>query len=55
MYSWDDLAGLALARQFPEVPGRDVDAVAEMLQRVGPIRRRRRAPPSSVWRHGCRA
>ncbi len=37
MYSWEDLAGLALARQFPEVTGRDVDAVAEALHLIGPI------------------
>jgi Winged helix DNA-binding domain len=37
MYSWEDLAGLALARQFPEVAGRDVDAVAEALHLIGPI------------------
>ena len=37
MYSWDDLAGLARARQFPDVPGRDVGAVADALDRIGPI------------------
>ncbi len=37
MYTWDDLAGLALARQFPDVGGRDIDAVAEALQLIGPI------------------
>ena len=37
MYSWDDLARLARARQFPDVPGRDVDAVADALDRIGPI------------------
>ena len=37
MYSWEDLAGLALARQFPDIAGRDVDAVAEALHLIGPI------------------
>ncbi len=37
MYSWEDLAGLALSRQFPEIPGRDVGAVARALHLIGPI------------------
>lgn len=36
-YTWEDLAGLALARQFPDEPGRDVEAVAATLDRIGPI------------------
>ncbi|WP_248580082.1 winged helix DNA-binding domain-containing protein [Nocardioides sp. InS609-2] len=34
-YEWSDLAGLALARQFPETDGSP--DVAAMLQRIGPI------------------
>jgi hypothetical protein len=37
MYTWEDLAGLALARQFPDVPGRDAVSVAEALHLVGPV------------------
>src|SRR6478735_3394143 len=37
MYSWEDLAGRALARQFPDVAGRDVDSVAQALHLIGPI------------------
>ena len=37
MYSWEDLAGLALARQFPDVEGRDVDAVVDVLHRTVPV------------------
>src|SRR4051812_33847310 len=37
MQTWEDLAGRALARQFPDVPGRDVDSVAEALRLIGPI------------------
>jgi Winged helix DNA-binding domain len=33
VHTWDDLAGLALARQFPAPP----DDVAGMLERVGPV------------------
>jgi hypothetical protein len=36
-YGRDDLRGLSLARQFPEVEGRGPDAVAETLLRIGPI------------------
>ena len=36
-YDWDDLRGLSLARQFPEVSGSDPDAVAETVRRIGPI------------------
>ncbi|MCY7401002.1 MAG: winged helix DNA-binding domain-containing protein [Nocardioides sp.] len=32
-FSWDDLAGLALARQFPEAPS----DVAGMIDRIGPV------------------
>ncbi len=35
--SWDDLAALSLARQFPLVEGRDAAAVAEAVRRIGPI------------------
>ena len=37
MVSWEELAGRALARQFPEVGGRDEEAVEETLARTGPI------------------
>jgi hypothetical protein len=37
MYTWEDLAGLALARQFPDVPGLEVGAVARALRLIGPI------------------
>ncbi len=37
MYSWEDLGALALARQFPEVAGRDVDAVAQAMHLIGPV------------------
>jgi hypothetical protein len=36
-YDWDDLRGLSLARQFPEIAGRDAAAVAEAVRRTGPI------------------
>ena len=36
-YSWRDIAGRALARQFPEVADRDPAAVAETIRRIGPI------------------
>jgi winged helix DNA-binding protein len=36
-YDWDELRGLSLARQFPEVGGRDAEAVAETVRRIGPI------------------
>jgi hypothetical protein len=39
-YTWDDLAGLARARQFPPTDGLDPTdpaAVAVMLERVGPV------------------
>lgn len=36
-FSWDDLAALSLARQFPNVEGRDAAAVAETVGRIGPI------------------
>jgi hypothetical protein len=36
-HTWEDLAGLALARQFPDVPRRDVEAVAEAVRLIGPI------------------
>jgi DNA glycosylase AlkZ-like len=37
MFAWEDLAGRALARQFPDVPGRDVVSVARALDLIGPI------------------
>jgi hypothetical protein len=37
MYSWEDLAGRALARQFPDLPGRDAVSVARALHLIGPI------------------
>ncbi len=37
MYSWEDLAARALARQFPDVPGRDVNSVAQAVHLIGPI------------------
>jgi hypothetical protein len=36
-YDWDELRGLSLARQFPDVDGRGPDAVAETVRRIGPI------------------
>ena len=36
-YSWRDLAGHALARQFPDVADRGAPAVAESIRRIGPI------------------
>lgn len=36
-YDWDDLRALTLARQFPDVPGTDVEAVVETVRRIGPI------------------
>ena len=36
-YSWTDLAGHTLARQFPQVAGLDAEAVAETVRRIGPI------------------
>ncbi|KQT90754.1 hypothetical protein ASG49_13485 [Marmoricola sp. Leaf446] len=35
--TWDELAGRALARQFPAAPARDPAAVADALARVGPV------------------
>jgi len=35
--SWDELAALSLARQFPNLQGRDATAVAETVRRIGPI------------------
>ena len=37
MHTWEDLADRALARQFPDVPGRDVSSVAQALHLVGPV------------------
>src|SRR3954454_4578264 len=37
MYTWEELAGHAPARQFPHVPGRDADSVARGLRLIGPI------------------
>jgi hypothetical protein len=36
-YDWDELRGLSLARQFPDVSVDDADAVAETVRRIGPI------------------
>jgi hypothetical protein len=36
-YDWDELRGLSLARQFPEISGRDAAAVADAVRRIGPI------------------
>jgi len=36
-YDWDELRGLSLARQFPDISGRDPVAVAEAVRRIGPI------------------
>ncbi|MBO0845595.1 MAG: AlkZ family DNA glycosylase [Nocardioides sp.] len=36
-YDWDELRGLSLARQFPELTGRDAVAVADTVRRIGPI------------------
>ncbi|HEY3527687.1 MAG TPA: crosslink repair DNA glycosylase YcaQ family protein [Nocardioides sp.] len=36
-YDWDELRGLTLSRQFPDVSGVDVDAVVETVRRIGPI------------------
>jgi hypothetical protein len=36
-YSWDDLRGLSLARQFPAIAGRDAGAVVETVATMGPI------------------
>jgi hypothetical protein len=36
-YDWEELRGLSLARQFPEVPGRDAESVAAVVARIGPI------------------
>ena len=37
MHTWDDLAGRALARQFPDLPGRDPVSVGRALELIGPI------------------
>ncbi len=36
-YDLDELRGLSLARQFPELEGRDADAVVAAVGRIGPI------------------
>jgi Winged helix DNA-binding domain len=36
-YDWDELRGLTLARQFPDVSGLDARAVVETMMRIGPI------------------
>lgn len=36
-YTWAQLRGTTLRRQFPRVRGRDPGAVAELVGRVGPI------------------
>jgi len=35
--SWEELRGLSLARQFPDLGGRDAAAVAEAVAMTGPI------------------
>lgn len=37
MHSWEDLRGLALGRQFRDLPGRDEAAVVEVVGLSGPI------------------
>ncbi len=36
-YDWEELRGLSLGRQFPQVAGRDAAAVVEAVGRIGPI------------------
>jgi hypothetical protein len=36
-YDWDELRGLTLARQFPQVRATGPDAVVEAVRRIGPI------------------
>src|SRR6186997_1931491 len=36
-HTGEDLAGASLARQFPDLDGRDATAVAETVRRIGPI------------------
>ena len=36
-YDWDDLRGLSLARQFPDLDVSDPAAVTETVRRIGPI------------------
>jgi hypothetical protein len=36
-YTWEELRGLSLARQFPEPAGRDAEAVAAAVAAIGPI------------------
>jgi hypothetical protein len=36
-YDWEELRGLSLARQFPEIEGRDAEAVAAAVVLTGPI------------------
>ena len=36
-YAWDELRGLSLARQFPDLEGRGPAAVTEAVRRIGPI------------------
>ena len=36
-YGWDDLRGLSLARQFPDLAAGGADAVALTMEQVGPI------------------
>jgi Winged helix DNA-binding domain len=37
VYEWEELRLLSLARQFPQIDGRDPDAVVEAVRRIGPI------------------
>ena len=55
MYSWEDLAARALARQFPDVLGRELDSVTRALHLIGPIQAQTARSRSSRWRPGCRA
>jgi hypothetical protein len=36
-YDWDELRGLSLARQFPDLGGPGADGVVETVRRIGPI------------------
>jgi len=36
-YDWTELGGLTLARQFPDLQGRDAATVTEAVRRIGPI------------------
>jgi hypothetical protein len=36
-FEWEELRGLTLARQFPQIDGRGPEAVVEAVRRIGPI------------------